>query len=347
MNYDIIIATKNRLSMLKISLPLFINQTIKAISIIIVDSSDDHNSVKEYCESIRKKMNTGAQLTVVKSRVGAAYQRNIGMESSTSEVIFFPDDDSLWYPDYAENIIKIYEIDQGLTIGGIQGMSVGSPPDVSSGKKSDLQQVRLKEKFSVQLIRLKKKTSLNLFEDPIFIEGHARQKLLKFPDWLASDIAVPGGPMTGFAMSFKADLIKRIRFDENLGDYSLFEDRDASLGVMKEKLIFVAKRAKVYHYRAPERRSSGREWGVMHILNRAYVVCKHSESTSKSRRTLKLYLLYKLFRYLLQATNRYGVQRLNGAISAYRQVGKLINSNKDELSTVYVAAKNCCLKVFC
>lgn len=343
MNYDIIIATKNRLPILEISLPLLINQTRKADSIIIVDSSDDHNSVKEYCESIFQKLNTGINLTVVKSRTGASYQRNFGMEYSSSEVIFFPDDDSLWYPDYAENIINIYEIDKELTIGGIQGMAVRIPPNTDIGKKTDLSPMRLKDKLSMQLIRLKKIIRLNLFEDPIFIEGYEKQKLLKFPDWLSCDIAIPGGPMTGFAMSFRADLIKKIKFDENLGDYSLFEDRDASLGVMKEKMIFVAKKAKIFHYRAPEKRSSGREWGMMHILNRAYVVCKHSESTSKSRKVLKVYLLYKIIRYLLQISNRYGIQRLNGAIRAYCQVERLMNSNKDELPTVYIEAKNYCL----
>lgn len=344
MNYDIVIATRNRLSILQISLPLFIKQTREANSIIIVDSSDDHNQVKTVCESIIKRVNPKIRSTIIRSGAGSSHQRNAGLRFSNAGIIFFPDDDSLWYPDYAENIMEIYEMDKFEVIGGIQGSAVKSPPDKAFDTKTRTHKLRFKDKLSVQLSTIKKHINLDLFKDPIFIEGFSKQEHFQIPEWLFQDIAIPSGPMTGFAMSFRADMIKQFRFDENLGTYSLFEDRDASLNVMQNKMILTAMKAKVYHYRAPERRANGREWGMMHILNRTYVICKHSEMKSKSRKALKAYLIYKIFRYLLQATDSYGIQCLIGAMRAFFQVDKLMRSDKDKLPSTFAAAKANCTK---
>lgn len=343
LNYDIIIATRNRLSVLKTSLPLFINQTRKAKSIIIVDSSDDHIRVKTVCESICNNFNTDIKLTIVQSRCGAAFQRNLGLKYSDADIIFFPDDDSLWYPDYTENVLMIYEIDSCEKIGGVQGNSVKSPPPGVFKTNFRPHSVSLKDKISLHLGSANKTLNWKLFEDPLFIEGQSRHMLLPMPENILNDVAIPSAPMTGFAMSFRSNMIKKYRFDEDLGVYSLFEDRDASLSVMGEKMVFIALNAKVYHYRVPGPRSHGKEWGVMHILNRAYVVCKHSTPASKPRKALKAYLLYKIFRYLLQTNNSNGYQRLYGSIKAYFQVVKLLRATKKDLPSVYLAAKKECL----
>lgn len=344
LSYDIIIATRNRSSVLEISLPLFINQSIKAKSIVIADSSDDHIQVKTLCESISKKFNTNIKLTIIQSPCGAAFQRNFGLRYSYADIIFFPDDDSLWYPDYAENVLRVYDIDSSEKIGGVQGKSVKSPPPGVFQINSRPHSVSLKDKVSSHLVTIIKILNFNIFEDPLFIEGQSRHRLLPMPENITNDIAIPSAPMTGFAMSFRSNMIKKYRFDENLGPYSLFEDRDASLNVMGEKMVFAALKAKVYHYRVPSPRSSGKEWGVMHILNRAYVVCKHSTPVSKSRKALKTYLLYKIFRYLLQTTNSYGFLRLYGSIKAYSQVNRLLKAIKEELPSAYLTAKKECLK---
>lgn len=344
MNYDIVIATRNRLSILQISLPLFIKQTREANSIIIVDSSDDHNQVKTVCESIIKRVDPKIRSTIIRSDTGSSHQRNTGLKIANAEIVFFPDDDSLWYPDYAENIIKIYEMDKEEQIGGIQGSPAESPPPTAH-VNTKISQLTTKGKTVSCFSQIKKHLNRDIIQDPIYTEGFEKQKRFQLPKWVCKDIAVPSGPMTGFAMSFRADMIKQFRFDENLGTYSLFEDRDASLNIMQNKMIFTAVNAKVHHFRSPERRTNGREWGMMHILNRAYVVCKHSEVKSKSRKSLKAYLLYKiLIRYLLQSGNCYGNERLKGAVSALFQVDKLMKSNKFDLPSVYAAAKARCLK---
>lgn len=344
MSYDIIICTRNRLSVLEISLPLFISQTKRASSIIIIDSSDNHNQVKSFCDSLFSNINLNINFVIYKSSPGTAFQRNAGLNFSKSEIIFFPDDDSLWYPDYAENILKIYGSDDSQSIGGIQGTAVKLPPPNAFLTKTVTHSLNLKDRISMYLGPIKFIFRHNFLEDPIFIEGFTKQKQFQIPDWIKSEHAIPCGPMTGFAMSFRAETIKRYKFDEILGTYSLFEDRDASLSVMGGKLVLTSLKANVFHYRSPESRTNGREWGMMHILNRAYVVCKHSTPSSKSRKTIKKYLLFKIFRYLLQATSRYGIQRLLGAINAFFYVDKLLQSTIDELPTVYASCKSNCIK---
>ncbi len=48
-------------------------------------------------------------------------QRNEGLKLVESEVVFFPDDDSLCDPDYAEHVMRIYERDTDRVVGGVTG----------------------------------------------------------------------------------------------------------------------------------------------------------------------------------------------------------------------------------
>ena len=106
--------------------------------------------------------------------------------------------------------------------------------------------------------------------------------------------------------------------------------------ILKNYLIICANNAKVFHYRNPEKRVEGPEFGIMHILNRAYVVCKNSEPGSLERRLLRRFIYYKLFRYVLQIHTKYGRQRLQGAWFASKYAMKLSKSQRNtEIQKLY------------
>jgi hypothetical protein len=46
MQYDCVIATKNRLNALRMSIPLILKQDVLPARLIVVDASDDHDAVK-------------------------------------------------------------------------------------------------------------------------------------------------------------------------------------------------------------------------------------------------------------------------------------------------------------
>ena len=161
--------------------------------------------------------------------------------------------------------------------------------------------------------------------------------------WLHEEAAELCGPLSGYRISFRTDMIRRLGgFDEKLGRYAMFEDCDASIGNLKNHLNVCARSAKVFHYRAPGERSSGWEFGMMAILNRTYVVCKHSRPGSMVRRAVKRYLYYKLARYLLQTFTHYGRERFLGAWHACSKASQLLRCPAEELPTRYLEARYDC-----
>jgi hypothetical protein len=139
--------------------------------------------------------------------------------------------------------------------------------------------------------------------------------------------------VSGFRMTYRTDVLRKVGgFDENLVQYSLYEDCDASIGSLEEKINVVARRAEVFHYRDPRARAGSAEFGMMAILNRTYVVCKHSLPGSIARRKLKPYLYYQMFRYLLQAQSESGRKRLAGAFYGLSNIQQLLNAPREELA---------------
>lgn len=157
------------------------------------------------------------------------------------------------------------------------------------------------------------------------------------PVWLQEEDAELCGPVIGYRMSFRTELICKLGgFDEGLGRYSMFEDSDASMGILKGHMIVCAHRARVFHYRVPGKRVSGAEFGMMAILNRTYVVCKHLPPGSIGRRWLRRYLYYKMVRYLMQTYSQYGRERLAGAYYGLSKAHQLMNAPQEELSDRFV-----------
>jgi hypothetical protein len=144
-------------------------------------------------------------------------------------------------------------------------------------------------------------------------------------------------------MSFRTELIKRRRFEEILGRCALFEDCDACQGILSDHCLVDAQRAMVCHFRSPEKRVDGVEWGAIHILNRAYLVFKHSPPGSLARRRLLRFSCYKLARYLFRAHTDYERARVRGSWRALSLISQLGDSNPDDLSQRYLAVRRQCL----
>jgi hypothetical protein len=179
--------------------------------------------------------------------------------------------------------------------------------------------------------------------DPLTVHGRSRCNAHGTLDWLSGQNAVPVEFMAGFRMSFRTRLITERGFDETLGRYALFEDVDASFSIMKDHLVVAAWDARIFHYRSPERRDAGMILGVMQILNRAYVICKHAEPGTYARRSLSRYAIFKLCIYLTETKSKFGRDRLIGAFRAYRCLPTLLEAAPEELASTYLRLREQCL----
>ncbi len=75
LEFAVVIATRNRKSVLQLSLPLMLKQERPPGQLIVVDASDDHEEVKTMVEGIVAGTHCRPELQVIRSEAGSAHQR--------------------------------------------------------------------------------------------------------------------------------------------------------------------------------------------------------------------------------------------------------------------------------
>jgi glycosyltransferase involved in cell wall biosynthesis len=342
MEFDIAIATRNRLPALRLSLPLMLAQNRIPRALIVVDGGDDFEKTERVVREAAEKSGVHTHVVVTASQAGTSHQRNVALKHVESPIVFFPDDDALWFPGFADSIMRIYERDTEERIGAVGGTeSAIPPPGILPGARAatDGLNVRLPGIFGNLLDLFERK----FFPDPFFTQAGLLAAGRRPPAWLIGEGARLAPTITGFRMSFRTDLIANVGFDEALGRYALFEDHDACMSVLEHRLIVNADRARVFHYRDLEARTGGLELGVMHILNRAYILSKHPSGGLRVRTAFTRYAYYKLLRYLLRTYSGAMRKRFVGAWRAAGRTPLLWEVCHEDLADHYVRLREECL----
>lgn len=268
-SYTTVIVTRNRHDALALSLPLHLSQSHMPEAVMIVDSSDDPAPNQSLVRDLAG--HTTVALLHLLSPPGSSTQRNIGLERVTSEVVFFPDDDSLVHPGALEEMMRIYAQDKEGVVGGVCSAEAKTAP--VGVLEQSAYQMRLSDQLKARIARTRFAWEERLIPDPFHrVAAGLYGALPPAPKWLAEENAVTVPWMTGFRMSYRTNIIRRSGFAEELGRYALFEDTDASFRTLKSHLLIGARNAQIYHHKAPMRRANGRALGVMQILNRTYVI---------------------------------------------------------------------------
>lgn len=333
LSYDVIIATRNRPHALSLSIPLWIGQVPQPTRLIIADSSDDHANIKDVVDKLT--YNAGIEVIVLRCSRGLTRQRNAGLAAARSEIVMFPDDDALPFSGVAREILKVYELDVAEVIGAVCAAWADQPPRVDAGSLQAAYKMTVTDRIKLKVSRFRQRFENAVCPNPFILLGRDRWSGRPVPSWLPGEDVVQVEWMTGLCMTFRKGLLSREPFDETLEGYGLFEDVDASFTASRQHLIVGVNRAKLFHYRMPGKRGNGREMGATQLLNRAYVVCKHSEPSSSARRALRRYGLYKALLYALQCHTRFGRARLAGAWAALCATKELNSCLGDELQARY------------
>ena len=175
-----------------------------------------------------------------------------------------------------------------------------------------------------------------MFTDPLKIRGRRLLADLGTPGWLPSVNAVPVEWITGFRMTYRTETVRKHKFDEDLGQYSLFEDIDLSLRVLQEKLVVTCLDAGIYHHRWPSNRANGRAIGAMHMLNRAFVLAKSETVSGKERKAMLRWGTARSLVEVVRARDLYGRQRRNGTIAAYFGLRRMLAASKYDAPKTYL-----------
>lgn len=274
LDYDVVIATRNRAEALALSIPRLIAQSRPPSRLIVIDSSDNPAAVR--AAVLASTEGWKGQVIFETSQPGLTRQRNRGLSHVGAPVVFFPDDDSLLYPETAEQMMAVYERDEDEAIAAVCAAESFELPDASQtldGAYALSPKHRLESVTKRWRGRLER--SLTVLKPALFL-GRVLNAQHSQPDWLAEMNVVPVEYMTGFRMSFRTSVIRLTGFDESLVGYGLDEDVDASFSAMRSGLVVAALRARIYHHRFPGARSDFFTRGRMEVLNRAYVLLKHA-----------------------------------------------------------------------
>lgn len=332
-SYDVVIATRNRPDALKLSVASIIeHQKTKPKQLIIVDSSDEVYDIENVISSLEEEHKF--KITFIKSdRANLCYQRNIGLKKVTADVTIFPDDDSIFYPGAIDEIMRIYRNDDEGLIAGVCAAESITPPSYfpSSSAYKQTKYESIKKIIAGVRYRLEQR----IIPDPFHLIG--QQFIKKYCDisWFNKENVVKVEFMTGFRMSFKTSVIKSILFNNVFDTYCLYEDTDASFSAYKHGILAGARNAKIYHHKYPSKRGDGYNLGLWQILNRIYVIRKHSENNQHIEISTNRFLYYKLFLYLITSYSKYGRDRFSGALYAMRNRSKLYSNDHKDIDLAY------------
>lgn len=333
LDHAVVVATRNRLDMLTLTLPLMIAQSRPAARIVVIDRSDDHDAVRALC----RRLGEGSSIPLDVHYGEAANlpaQRNQGLALVEEAVTIFPDDDSMWYPDTAAQIMGVYEADPNGRYGAVTGVDVYEPAGaVRAGRRRE----RLTERRGV--MRVRNALEATFVPQPFETYGRGRTRELvgrARAEGLRHRFV---GTLGGYRMSFRTDLARRLGFDPVLGSrvgYGVHEDKDLALRVLREgALIAVAENARVFHNVHPGKRAGGVEYGFFHILNYAYVCRKVMRADDPAQKAARRYLAYKVALYGLRRADPYDRDVHRGAQAGLLAAEQVLRAAPHDLADRY------------
>jgi GT2 family glycosyltransferase len=217
-NVSVIIPTKNRREALDETIRTLLAQTRMPDELIIVDQSRTESVLRTSPLPLKYIYNPGI--------TGASQARNEGMKQATGDVWLFLDDDVLLEPDFIEKLLAAYA--PGVT--GVSGIITNySPPPLVQRMWTSIFQ-------------------LGPFHDGRQAIYYDARKLVG-----AAPVKVRG--FTGALMSFRADEIRGLWFDENLHGACFAEDIDFCARLLRKSLV-ITPQARLVHKRSPEGRNA-------------------------------------------------------------------------------------------
>lgn len=124
MKLSVIVPTRNRVADLRAFVPTLVAQSVTPDELIVVDSGD----VPGIREVLRELLaGSGISLVYAHSDPSTSLQRNIGIDLSSGDILFFFDDDIELEPDYIERTLECFKLHRTPPVGGVMGTQTNAP----------------------------------------------------------------------------------------------------------------------------------------------------------------------------------------------------------------------------
>jgi glycosyltransferase involved in cell wall biosynthesis len=233
-----ILLTRNRKEELEKCLKSIEKQTILPDEVIVVDSSDNSHEIQKLCESFKKF----SASYIYTFPPGLTRQRNIGLNASKGEIIFFFDDDIELDRYYIEKCFEVHENKELGEVGVVQGIDLNITKTFLKGRK------RLFFYRFFLLGRRDKYAKMLASGNAVFLDAASTQiRHSKKP----IRVYLACGGITSYPRRVFNDFM----FDETYEGYSHGEDVDFSHRVSKKYKIYFTSEAKVFHNQSPAKKA--------------------------------------------------------------------------------------------
>ncbi len=242
-----VIATRNRPDDLLNTVRSLVAQTVLPAELVIVDSSDDtptRPEIEELCSSAGIKLDYHHP-----APRGLTVQRNVGIDRSSGDPVFFVDDDVWMDPDCHEEVLKEYER-WGPELGGVRA-TPKRPARPSLGTR--------------------------VYRRIFGIGGWWPEASGKVrPGFYAEGVSDSAGVrkleyFNGWFMSYRREVFEHERFDEALAGYGYKEDIDFSYRVSRRYTLVQTPKARCDHLKSGASRMNSHQLQRMNLANQFYL----------------------------------------------------------------------------
>lgn len=282
MNFDVIIPTKNRPNDLMRLLDSIEEQTQLPQNVIIIDQSESFNEIeKKYHYKITHIHNK--QLT------GLTSAKNEGVRHSSSEILYFFDDDIILYKNFFEIINNQFSSKEDIS--GICGRQINS--------KSSRFKIFMFELFHRGCFKdIRKKCN----------SGYVKEELKE------TNI-LPGG-----ITAYRKKIFNEFSFDEHLIKYCLGEDMDFSYRVgQKHKLAFSTTALAIHNHSTIGRYNAYDSFGCK-VAGYSYFFHKNISKDAINYMAYCLVEIGVFFDAIQYALTRFDVNSIKGFINGLKMV---------------------------
>jgi GT2 family glycosyltransferase len=249
---SIILCTKDKPDNLQNFITSLHQQTFLPKELIVIDASKENNTESLLSRYINKGL---YELKYIKTSPGLTRQRNIGIQNSHGQYVFFFDDDVVLDKRYIETILKTFDKFKDCNIGGISGRITNIKTD----------------RHYIDFV-LKKLFFLTDY-------GKGKLKLSGFPALRNDEKLAFVEVLSGCCMAFDRKVFSKYSFDEKLSDYSYMEDVDLTYRVSKQFSLIYQPKAKLKHLSTTHKITETRSLRRMLARNHLYLFKKNLPKT--------------------------------------------------------------------
>jgi glycosyltransferase involved in cell wall biosynthesis len=256
---SVVIPTYRRPQDLAACLDSILGQSVMPLEVIVVDNEAAQSTqtlVRQYEAKYSECQITLRYLANKKNSL--PFARNLGVKSSSGEIVLFLDDDFILESGYLDEIIRMYEGKPGVL--GVQGY-VGGDASRSYRMRA-------------------------LFFLPRPEEGKCRVMPSIYTTYpLNLEEPIPCEYLSGCNASFRRLILTEFAFDENLLKYSFGEDLDLSYRISQcyPKSLWITPFARGIHKVSPAGRSADKEAATLSEVYRLYIFYKLFSTKARNK----------------------------------------------------------------